>query len=124
MIRVSVIEDQLHTNLEGPITVPGDNGAFLFRIENGQGQTSFTSVDFDLLENSGHMEDKIAGPIEAAPLSLGKLSPGTNWVLADVTGISCKRLTVITEFQRDKQSHWLPIVLETPDMAKLKVTIL
>lgn len=96
-----------------PITLPGDSGAFLFRVTTGDGPARCLTLDYNLSEHSRYRL-----PVEVAPDCV-------TWVLLSLNRVPQLKTSMEIEFAVAGQpTTILPVQTVTPNHGTLKVAVL
>jgi hypothetical protein len=112
VIPVSFAGDKAETNRRVDITMPGDMGAFLLRVDSGGGKTHYATIDYDL--------GGIATPPIRVPLEPGDLT----WVLVSLSNLPVDRSSLVLEFSRsNRPAARLPIDIRVPKHGRFKAAI-
>ncbi|MHC4444894.1 MAG: CehA/McbA family metallohydrolase [Planctomycetota bacterium] len=121
VIRLRLAEDKITGSIDGPIKVPGDVGALLFRIESGEGQMRCATNLYNMNEAVGPEE----GGRTRGPVQLEIASPGITWALLSLTEVPNGLSSLLVKFlyPPDKAVH-LPVDILAPAEGRLKVSIL
>ncbi len=96
-----------------PITLPGDSGAFLFRVTTGDGPARCLTLDYNLSEHSRYRL-----PVEVAPGCV-------TWVLVSLNRVPQLKTSMEIEFAVAGQpTTILPVQTVTSNYGTLKVAVL
>ncbi|HXK62132.1 MAG TPA: CehA/McbA family metallohydrolase, partial [Acidobacteriota bacterium] len=97
-----------------PINLPGDAGAVLLRVDNGQGEPNYTTVVSDMSLSGARR-----------PVAIRLRGTGPNWVLLSLSNVPTGRSTImVTCEDPDGRRSMIPVVVATPSFGRLKVRIL
>ncbi|UCD28097.1 MAG: CehA/McbA family metallohydrolase [Planctomycetota bacterium] len=121
VIRLSLIDDQITEQIDGPVKVPGDVGALLFRIQAGEGETRYTTVFYDMSLANGPGE----GGRGSGAIGFKIASPGVTWVLVSMTNVPGGPTSLLVEFQYPPdKSVSMPVDILAPAKGRTKISIL
>jgi hypothetical protein len=96
-----------------PIALPGDSGAFLFRVTTGGGPARCVTLDYDLSEHSRYRL-----PVEVAPDCV-------TWVLVSLNRVPQLKTEMELEFAVAGQpTTILPVQTKTPNHGTLQIAVL
>ncbi len=96
----------------GPVQLPGDAGAFLFRLEGGVGETRCASAVASLSAQSGPIEVNVG-------------LPGTTWVLVGLSAVPAMATSLQIRFRTEEGTlYTLPVEVVTPKSGRLKFAVL
>ena len=112
VIPVTVSNKLATTSISSPVTLPGDVGALVLRIQSGGDETRCVTVSHDL---SGR-EERI--PVENAPA-------GVTWALVELSNVPVKRTSLVFELE-GAADRWIPLLVDvaTTDRGRLSVRVL
>jgi hypothetical protein len=112
--RLSLKDNKVTPPIHGPYEMVGDTGAFLFRVESGEGQTRFATYDI----NQSLPEQSKIVQMDCAP-------NGVTWVLLGLYNLPPKRITLPMEFLRQGVEPIRTLTeVVTPETGRLKLTVL
>lgn len=111
-IHVTLEKDKAVPSIIGPHPMPGDRGAVLLRVEDGQGEARFIAIEIDLAEKSGDIK------IDCVP-------QGITYALVGLNHLPVERSTLSVEFQR---GHLDPVkalmAVRAPGSGQLSLAVL
>ncbi|MFB3903137.1 MAG: CehA/McbA family metallohydrolase [Acidobacteriota bacterium] len=98
---------------ESPVILPGDAGAVLLRVDNGEGEPTYSTTAYDF---------STIGAQRAAVVNLS--APGPRWLLISLSNIPTGRTTLMVSLENGEQRRALHVPITTPTFGRLKVAIL
>ena len=108
VIRLTFADGKLDPARGGLVSLPGDRGAVLIRLENGPGNDRFVNAQQNLSELRG----------EQAIATVRGVGPGVNWILISLAGVPALRTSLMVNFEiaRDRTVNW-PVDVASLDKA-------
>lgn len=114
VVRIEIRDGKFSPLHGGSITLPGDAGAILLRIDRGGPQISVSTAASDLSVNAN--ADGVIG-VEAPPES-------TTWALLALSNVPAKRTSLLLEVGKNDMKLRLPIDVQTPTFGRLRMKVL
>lgn len=112
-IRVDLRDAASLAGISRDVELPGDAGAILLRVANGEGPHRARVYDrsFDI----GEFRD---------PLNAGTFEPGTTWIMARLSEVPADPTLLKIALQHGDSVSLLPVRVHSPQSARLTVTVL
>lgn len=112
VVRVSVVDGLTKTAVSEPVTLPGDAGPLLIRIQSGDEETRCVALSYDLSNG----RDSIRFAVAPA---------GVTWALIELSHVPADRTSLLLKLDGIKD-RWIPLLVDvtTPMPGRLKVAIL
>jgi hypothetical protein len=113
VVRLDLQETASFPRSPRSVHLPGDAGAFLLRVENGTGPHRGRIYDrsFDI----GEFRE---------PLSAGAIRSGVTWIMARITDLPADPTILKIALGAGEATKLVPLRLESPKAARLKMTVL
>ena len=116
MIPLSISDGAIQGSAPGEISMPGDSGLLLFRVDAG-GETDkedkYLPLEHDMSQTS------------MKPILVELKGDGVHWVFVGLKKLPFKGSALVVDFRKDgKKVGRIPVEIQTPDPGRLSVEIL